>query len=458
MNISDYKYVYFLGIGGIGMSALARYFNGSGYAVAGYDKTDTKLTKQLVSENIPVVFQEDVSLLPKFIAEKSDVLIVYTPAIPKDNLLLQFFIENGFLLKKRSEVLGLITKDKKCLAVAGTHGKTTTSCMLSHVLFEVNKGINAFLGGISSNFNTNVLVDENSDYVVVEADEFDRSFLTLHPFASILTSTDADHLDIYGDDAQIKSAFQDYVNLIPSAGFLVKQLDIEVESDANILTYAIDDNRADFYAKNLVWKNDAFYFDLYTPNDVFYGVELGIPGIHNVENALAVIALTFEIGCEPSSVIQSLKSFSGVKRRFEFLYNASSLKIIDDYAHHPTAIQQLVKSIRLLYPDQRVIGVFQPHLFSRTRDFLNEFAKALDLLDELVLLPIYPARELPIDGVSSEALLNLVSVKDKSVKKHHEVFDYLLTINKGVLLTIGAGDIDLIANQLSDHYNQNVLK
>lgn len=444
VNISDFKRFYFIGIGGIGMSSLARYFKSKGYPVAGYDKTATELTKTLESEGIEIHF-EDLQEIPTPYSETQDTLIIYTPAIPKEMGELVYAQTNGFTLKKRSEVLGMITRDSKAIAVAGTHGKTTTSTLLAHILYESPLKCNAFLGGISSNFNSN-FVASDSELTVVEADEFDRSFLQLSPFASIITSTDADHLDIYGNSNDFLEGFKAYVNCISDEGFLIRNINVAVQGKHEI-TYGID-CQADYIGSNLRYEEGAFLFDLQTPQSIWRNVELGIPGIHNAENAIACVAMCEKLGLEESIIRKGLSTFKGVKRRFEYQVKTKDLIYIDDYAHHPTEINALLASIKLLYPQQRVTGVFQPHLYTRTRDFFDGFAGALSALDEVILLPIYPARELPIGGINSDALCDKIPVQNKKVLSPEETINYLGTRKEGVILTIGAGDIDRIVKPL----------
>lgn len=445
-HISSFNRAYFIGIGGIGMSALARYFNNKGWKVAGYDKTSSPITEALEEEGISVHFDDLGEDLPTDFLDTSSTLVIYTPAIPKEMKELVFVQSGGFVVKKRAEVLGMITRDSKALGVAGTHGKTTTSTMLAHILNESDLGCNAFLGGIAANFNSNFVSHPTSEWTVVEADEFDRSFLQLTPFASIVTSTDADHLDIYGDNSEFLEGFKSYVNLIDSNGYTILHKDVEV-SAKNEIRYGLDAD-TDFSATNLRVENGAFLMDVKTPKEEWVAVELGIPGTHNAENALACIVLGIQLGLSEEVLRASLKSFKGVKRRFEYHIRTEKQVYIDDYAHHPTEINALLNSVDLMYPNKRVLGIFQPHLFSRTRDFFSDFAKALSRLDEVVLLPIYPARELPIEGVTSEALLNEVKAEKKSVLSPMEAISYAAESNYDVILTIGAGDIDRIVSPL----------
>jgi UDP-N-acetylmuramate--alanine ligase len=442
VHIKWFDKVYFIGIGGIGMSALARYFKMKEYHVAGYDKTPSPLTDVLESEGIEIHFEDLGAEIPSIYQEVDKTLVVYTPAVPGDMGELNYFISRGYKVLKRAEVLGLITRDSKALGVAGTHGKTTTSTMLAHILNESKLGCNAFLGGISSNFNSNFVSHNMSPWTVVEADEFDRSFLQLSPFASIVTSTDADHLDIYGDNDEFLDGFRKYINLTNPNGFCVQHTSVEI-SAKNTLTYGLDKD-AHYSGLNLRFIDNKFLMDVQAPNEIWEAVELGIPGTHNAENALACIAMCVKLGLTQSEIRAALKSFLGVKRRFEYHIRTEKLIYIDDYAHHPTEINALMDSIGLLYPTKKVIGVFQPHLFSRTRDFFKAFAESLSRLDELILLPIYPAREQPIPGITSDSLLESITVKSKHVMTPDEAVSFLSEIEEGVVLTIGAGNIDRI--------------
>ncbi len=448
IQLTQFKNVYFIGIGGIGMSALARYFNAIGLEVRGYDKTATSLTDELEKEGIKIHFEDLGSELPHQFKDIEKTLVVYTPAIPKNHGELAFFKEQNANLFKRSEVLGLLTRQSKGLGVAGTHGKTTTSSMLAQILNESNLKCNAFLGGIASNFNSNLLINKESEYTVIEADEFDRSFLKLTPFASIVTSTDPDHLDIYGSAAVFLEGFQKYTELISENGCLVKKEGLDVTTKGLTLTYAIDSKSADYSGFNLQFKEGKFLVDIRTPNGILAEIELGIPGIHNAENAIACVALVQFLGLSEAEIRNGLRTFKGVKRRFEYQIKTDELVYIDDYAHHPTEIEALVSSVRLLYPNQKIIGVFQPHLFSRTRDFFDGFASELSKLDEVILLPIYPAREEPIEGITSDVLLQNISCNEKNVMSPNQAISYLSKVKKGVILTIGAGDIDKIVEPL----------
>jgi UDP-N-acetylmuramate--alanine ligase len=450
IQLSQFDRAYFIGIGGIGMSALARYFKALGWDVSGYDKTPSPLTDALLNEGIDVHFEDLGILIPQKFSVKEKTLVIYTPAIPKNFGELMYFQAHETNLFKRSEVLGLITRQSKGLGVAGTHGKTTTSSMLAHLLNHSHLKCNAFLGGIATNFNSNLLINKESDFTVIEADEFDRSFLKLTPFASIVTSTDPDHLDIYGNADVFLDGFKKYAELINPNGLLVKKEGLDISSKAPSVTYAIESLTADYSGNNLRFVAGDFLMDVRTPKKEIMSVVLGIPGIHNAENALACIALAQFLGLSDEEIRAGLKTFLGVKRRFEYQIKTPELVFIDDYAHHPTEINALISSVRLLYPDKKITGVFQPHLFSRTRDFFKGFATELSRLDEVILLPIYPAREEPIEGVTSDNLLENITSEKKSLMSPKEVISYLSLIENGVILTIGAGDIDRIVEPLKN--------
>lgn len=451
INLSSYKSIYFLGIGGIGMSALARYFKSKGFDVNGYDKTQTSLTDNLLNEGIGVHFEDLGSDVKKLVGEINDTLIVLTPAIPKNMLEWNWLIENGYSILKRSEVLGVITQNSKGLCVAGTHGKTTTSTLLAHILTHTGHECNAFLGGISSNYETNYLPSMSSEYTVIEADEFDRSFLRLSPFASVITSYDPDHLDIYGDETNFLKGFQEYANLIDPNGVLVLKKGLKLISNAKIITYSVSED-ADFKGVDLRVENGRQVFDVLFNGKIWQNVILGLPGIHNAENALASIAMCNFLGLTENEIRSGLESFKGVKRRFEYHIRNNDLVYIDDYAHHPTELNSLISSVRLLYPNQKITAIFQPHLFSRTKDFIDGFAIELAKVDELILMPIYPARELPIEGITSELIMSKIKNINVSVLTHSEVIEKLKFEKKGVFITIGAGDIDKLIQPLKTQF------
>jgi UDP-N-acetylmuramate--alanine ligase len=462
MNLKEIEIVYFLGIGGIGMSALARYFNHHKKLVMGYDRTPTPLTSELEMEGISIHFDDTVLEIPQIIkvTPREKILVIYTPAIPADSNEKNWFLENGFDLKKRSEVLGAITASSKTIAIAGTHGKTTTSSLVAHLLKDSGNECNAFLGGITANYNTNLLLGKQDSWTVVEADEFDRSFLTLHPELAVITSMDADHLDIYGDASHVTEGFQLFANRVVEGGTILvkKGLDIQqshLQKNVTLLHYSITE-KADFYGKNIRVENGSYVFDLVTPQGELNGLTLGQPGRHNIENAIAACAMGLLSKVQLVQLPQALASFKGVRRRFETIFKSKDLTFIDDYAHHPTELTAAINSARELFPGQKITGVFQPHLFSRTRDFADEFATALSLLDEAILLPIYPARELPIEGVNSEMLLDRINNPKKKLVQKEGLLPEIKEIQKGVILSLGAGDIDAMVPQIQEILKKRV--
>ncbi len=446
MDFTKIKSVYFIGIGGIGMSALARYFIVNGFNVAGYDRTPTILTKELEEEGIDIHFEDNINAVGNAYCVSKETLVIYTPAIPKDHSELNYFINNGFAIKKRSEVLGLLTRERKGICVAGTHGKTTISTMVSHLLKQSKVDCSAFLGGVSQNYKTNLLLSTDSDYVVLEADEFDRSFLQLTPYLALISSADADHLDIYGDDSAVKDSFKQFAALVKPGGILLtkKEIELPFEAHQNVkhYTYSVDDSSADFYAENLRLNNGLYMYDLHTPQGLCKDVKLGIPALVNVENSVGACAAAILVGVEYDEIKKSLPQFTGIRRRFDYRIKTDGLVIIDDYAHHPEEIKATINSVKALYPDKKITGVFQPHLYSRTNDFYEEFASALSKLDELIMLDIYPARELPIEGVDSNLILNKVDIEQKMLSAKSELFRNIEQLNPEVLLMMGAGDID----------------
>ena len=448
-QFEKYKQVYFIGIGGIGMSALARYFNQNGLTVGGYDKTPSPLTKQLELEGCLIHFDDLDNQLPEQFTDQTTTLVVYTPAI-KQLGELNYFKNGGFTLLKRAEVLGMLTRQSKGLCVAGTHGKTTTSSMLAFMLDQSDMKCNAFLGGIATNFQSNLVLNKDSLFTVIEADEFDRSFLHLSPFASIITSADPDHLDIYGTAEQFKEGFRQFAMKLDPKGICLQKEGLHLPSLGTTFTYAVESESADYSVFNLHWIDGFLCGDIRLKNTWWRTVQFGLPGIHNAENALACVGLLHELGMDEIQIRSGLKNFLGVKRRFEYIIRTENLVYVDDYAHHPQEIAALVSSIKLLYPGKKITGVFQPHLFSRTKDFAEDFAKELSELDELILLPIYPAREEPIQGITSEWLFSKCKNTQKSIKKPSELLPYLSRYTEGVLLTIGAGDIDRLVPSLKE--------
>lgn len=449
MDLNNIKRFYFIGIGGIGMSALARYFKAKGFDVAGYDKTPSPLTNELESEGIAIHFEDLGRNIPSEYQNTDATLVVYTPAIPK-NMGELVYVQQNHKVLKRSEVLGLITQTSKGLGVAGTHGKTTTSTMLAYVLSQSHLKCSAFLGGISSNFNSNVLVNASAEYSVIEADEFDRSFLRLKPYASIITAMDPDHLDIYGTTESFIEGFQEYADKHKEGQLVIYKYGLPLKQTGfKGISYAINQPDARVYGTELHYENGRFLMNIHFGNETWNEVVLGLPGIHNAENALAVAIMCKELGLSESEIRSGLQNFRGVKRRFEYQVRTENLVYIDDYAHHPTEIAALVSSVRLLYPDRRVVGIFQPHLFSRTRDFEEGFVRELSRLDEAIIMPIYPAREEPIPGVTSDELVRKIGAK-ASLKTPEQVLEYVKTIENAVVLTIGAGDIDRIVPEVKN--------
>jgi UDP-N-acetylmuramate--alanine ligase len=436
-----YKYYYFIGIGGIGMSAIARYFKSAGYSVSGYDKTPSALTARLEKEGIAVHYEDDISAIPK---DKENTFVIYTPAVPADMDELRYVMEQGYTVCKRSRALGEIARGQKCLAVAGTHGKTTTSTLLAHLLTHSGEGCNAFLGGISRNYDSNLLLSSNK-VLVAEADEFDRSFLQLYPDIAVITSADADHLDIYLDHSHLKEAFAEFASQIKEDGFLLLKKGVKISLEgvkAKILTYSYD-TPADFYASDIVPLDGGYFdFSLNTPEGKIEKCTLGIPGWVNVENAVAASAAALLHGITPEKLRSGLAGFRGVARRFDIRINTPQCAYVDDYAHHPNELRHAISSMRGIFKGKRLCGIFQPHLYSRTRDFAEEFADALGGLDELILLHIYPARELPIEGVTSKIIFDKVRLENKILINKEELMETLRRRNFECLITFGAGDID----------------
>lgn len=451
MNVNDIHKAYFIGIGGIGMSALARYFHTRGVEVSGYDRVETPLTKQLQEEGIAIHFEDNLVLVPK----DAD-LVVYTPAVPVGHSELQYYQQEKYPVLKRSEVLGLITKDTHTVAVAGTHGKTTTSSIIAHIFRYADVDSTAFLGGITRNYNSNLLLSETSKITVVEADEFDRSFLTLHPNIAIVTSMDPDHLDIYGTAEYMFESFALFAKQVENGGTLIykKGLPFQEEKHVKTCTYAIEEV-ADYYAQNITIENGEYHFDIVTNTGSIERLTLGLPGRHNVENAIAAVAAAREYGIDTEAIRGALESFQGVKRRFEYIIREDDLVFIDDYAHHPEELNACINSVKEMFPGKKVTGIFQPHLYSRTRDFEDDFARSLELLDEVVLLDIYPARELPIEGITSENLLKKVRVDQKTLIEKNALVENMADRKLEVLLTLGAGDIDQLVAPLKEKLLQD---
>jgi UDP-N-acetylmuramate--alanine ligase len=448
---SNIKNIFFLGIGGIGMSALAKYFHEKGFVVSGYDKTKTPLTKSLEQQGIKIHYNDAENNIPNEIKNDSIAsLIVLTPAIPKDSEELNFFLQNNYTVIKRAAILGEITKGANTIAVAGTHGKTTTSTLVAHLMKEGEVDCSAFLGGISSNFNSNLLIGKD-DCVVVEADEYDRSFLTLSPNTAIITSVDPDHLDIYHEHKNLKESFELFTEKILSKGNLILKLNLDFTSRENNsvkkYTYSIN-GKSDFFASDVQLINGLYNFTLNTPSSKIENLELGMAGLHNLENAIAASAAALLNGISNENLKKGLKSFRGVKRRFEYIFRNEKIVYIDDYAHHPEELLKCIESVKNIFPNKKITGIFQPHLFSRTRDFLNDFANALSLLDHCILLDIYPARELPIPGITSDILLNKITSEHKEKLFLNNIVSNINISDTEILLTLGAGDIDTIVEPL----------
>ncbi len=456
MDINSIKSVYFIGAGGIGMSAIVRYFLSKGKNIAGYDSTQSNLTEKLIEEGADIHYEDNPSIIPHTFKDKENTLVIYTPAIPKSHKELIFFQENGFEIQKRAQVLGMITKTEKGLCVAGTHGKTTTSTMTAHLLHQSEIGCNAFLGGISKNYKTNLLLSEKSDYVVIEADEFDRSFHWLTPFATVITSTDSDHLDIYGTREAYLESFRKYTSLVrPDGCLIVKngiELNINVQNGVKVYSYGI--NEGDFHADNIRIGNGEIVFDFISPICNINNIQLGVPVYVNIENGIAAMALAQIAGVKSEEIKKAMPTFGGVDRRFDFKIKDKNHVFLSDYAHHPAEIKQSISSIKMLYPEKKITVAFQPHLFTRTRDFYKDFAESLSVADEILLLDIYPARELPIEGVSSKLIFdNIKESVDKRMCKKDELLNIIKEENIEVLITLGAGDIDNLVPQIYDIIN-----
>ena len=451
MNIDNIKSVYFLGAGGIGMSAIARYFLKKGLVVGGYDKTPSDLTRQLEKEGMLIHYEEDLEMIPHICKQKDSCLVVYTPAIPEEHLELQYFRANGFEVQKRAQVLGTLTQTHKGLCVAGTHGKTTTSTMCAHIMHQSQLDCNAFLGGISKNYGTNYILSD-SDFVVIEADEFDRSFHWLRPWMSVITSTDPDHLDIYGTKEAYLESFRHYTELIQPGGALIIHRGLEMEENLQdgVRRYDYALSEGDFHAENIRIANGEITFDFISPIECVKDVQLGQPIPINIENGIAAMAMAQLNGCTAEELRYGMQTYGGVDRRFDFKIKTDSLVFLSDYAHHPKEILQSVKSIRELYKDKHITAIFQPHLYTRTRDFYNDFADALSLLDEVVLTEIYPAREEPIPGVTSGLIYDRLKegVSKKMIRKD-EVLDFVKERHFEVLVVLGAGDLDSLVPQIT---------
>jgi len=460
MNLENVNTIYFLGVGGIGMSALARFFVAKGYTVLGYDRTESALTKELQSEGVVVEYADDCLLVQTL--DRNTTLVVRTPAVPDSQPQYEWLRGHGFQIMKRAEVLGWLTRMAKSLCVAGTHGKTTTSTLLAHILHQSNLGCSAFLGGISNNYETNLLIDTTSEYVVTEADEYDRSFHCLTPYMSIITSMDADHLDIYGTEEKYRESFLHYASLVTNTLVVKRGVDIPLDNiSARIYTYAVNQD-ADFSAQNVRFENGGIVFDFYAPKCICANMHLNVPAWVNVENSVAALAIALLLGLSEKELRDGLESFMGVYRRFNQHVNSERVSYIDDYAHHPEELRASINSVRMLYPRRKILVVFQPHLFSRTRDFSEGFASVLESADALFLLPIYPARELPIPGITSEWLLSLmhphedykvVERQDLKQQISKQIGRWVSERESVVVMTLGAGDIDRLVNEIKQNLN-----
>ena len=446
MELENVNRVYLIGVGGIGMSGLARYFKKRGADVCGYDKTSTPLTDALQSEGIPVVFIDDINQIPvQFLENDLSTLVIYTPAIPKSSALLSYFISKEFPLKKRSEVLGIISKGMFTIAVAGTHGKTTTSCIIAHLLKDSGYDCSAFLGGIASNYNTNVLFGDNNT-LVVEADEYDRSFLTLHPDIAVITSMDPDHLDIYGDAEHLTESFKLFAGQLKPGGILINRKGLDLHNGQN---YAAGED-AEIQAQNVRVEDGHFWFDFKNQSVSIQDLQMLLPGMHNIENAVAAIEIALLLNIPEEEIRAALASFKGVKRRFEYIVKNEGHIYIDDYAHHPEELRACLTAVKTLFPDKKLCTIFQPHLFTRTRDFADGFAEVLAMTDELIMLDIYPARELPIEGVDSAMIINRVAIDDKKILSKEETLSHIKLTMPELLLTVGAGDVDTLVTPLKE--------
>ena len=452
MELKDIKSVYFVGAGGIGMSAIARFFIRKGLVVAGYDKTPSDLTHQLEKEGMLIHYEENVDEIPHACRDPKSCLVIYTPAIPKEHKELVFFNEGGFTVEKRAQVLGTLTRTHKGLCVAGTHGKTSTSTMCAHIMHQSHIDCNAFLGGISKNYGTNYILSDHSDYVVIEADEFDRSFHWLRPWMTVITATDPDHLDIYGTKEAYLESFRHYTTLIQPGGALIIHKNLEMKADVQpgVKVYEYSRDEGDFHAENIVIDNGEITFDFVSPIETVKGIELGQPVPINIDNSIAAMAMAQLNGCTAEELRYGMKTYHGVVRRFDFKIKNDKHVFLSDYAHHPKEIYQSAKSLRELYKDRKITAIFQPHLYTRTRDFYNDFADALSQLDEVILCDIYPAREKPIPGVTSKLIYdNLKPGVEKSLISKDDVLDLVKKRNFDVLVVLGAGDLDNLCPQIT---------
>ena len=453
MELKDIKAVYFVGAGGIGMSAIARYFLHRGVVVAGYDKTSTELTRQLEKEGMAIHYEENTQLIPEACRNPQNTLVVYTPAIPKEHAELAYFHNNGFEVEKRAQVLGTLTRTHKGLCFAGTHGKTTTSTMCAHIMHQSHLDCNAFLGGISKNYGTNYILSDHSDYVVIEADEFDRSFHWLRPWMSVITATDPDHLDIYGTKEAYLESFRHYTELIQPGGALIIHTDLEMKQHVQdgVRVFEYSREKGDFHAENVRIADGTIFFDFVSPIESISNVELGQPIPINIENGIAAMAMAQLNGCSSEEIKNGMKTYGGVDRRFDFKLKNDRHVFLSDYGHHPKEILQSAKSLKELYHDRKITAIFQPHLYTRTRDFYKDFAAALSHFDEVILTEIYPAREKPIPGVTSELIYNnLKPGIEKSIIRKDDVLDFVKARDFDVLVVLGAGNLNDYVPQIAD--------
>lgn len=457
--VNTFTKYYFLGIGGIGMSAIARYFKEKGYVVAGYDRTQTKLTDNMIEEGIAITFDESVEAIPNELLDSKRTLIIITPAVPDDHPQLQYFRTNNFKILKRSEILGEITRQSKAICIAGTHGKTTTSTMTAHLMHQSHVECSAFLGGISSNYNTNLLISNQSNFVVIEADEYDRSFHQLTPYMAVITSMDPDHLDIYGTKEAFREGFEHFTSLVVPGGTLIVNRKIEInprlQEKVKFFTYGLEAD-ADFHAENIRATKGKIIFDFVTPTETIHDVRLGVPIMINVENSVAAMALAWLNGVTNDELRTGMSSFLGINRRFSLVYEDENITFMDDYAHHPNELKASIASIKQLHEGRKITGIFQPHLYTRTRDFAAEFSKILSELDSLILLDIYPAREEPIEGITSELILKEVTIDDKELVSKENLLTLLDQKKIDVLVTFGAGDIDKLVPIIKKHLKNKI--
>lgn len=452
-----YKNIYFIGIGGIGMSNLARYFLLKGANVGGYDRTESELTGTLTKEGALVHYEDNPLLIPAEFKDKTNTLIVYTPAVPATHGELNYFRENGFVVAKRAQLLGEITKLSDAICVAGTHGKTTVSSMVAHLFKQSHIDCNAFLGGILKNYNSNLLLSEKSNFTVVEADEYDRSFHSLQPHIAIITSADPDHLDIYGTEEAYKESFEKFTSLIRPNGHLILKIDAKLTPKVSdsVKVWSYSETKGDFHAENIRMGNGEIFFDFVSPKGIIKDISLGVPVKINIENGIAAMAAAELSGATPEEMKSAMSSFMGVKRRFEFHLKNKNIVYIDDYAHHPEELKAAIVSIKALYPDKKLTAIFQPHLYSRTRDFANEFAESLSLAEDIILLDIYPAREEPIEGVSSQVIFDKITSPNKQLIIKSELLDLIIKKQPEMVVTFGAGDIDRMVPNIKEILSKN---